>query len=325
MRSCPLIGGLLAVLLAGTTAQAHEHDDRYAYELEARQIAEGTWWVAGELEHFTMANGGRIANLGFISTDVGTVVIDTGTSLEHGKALRALVEESVRSPIVRVFNTHQHPDHVLGNAAFADVPIEALSATHDALRDNGNALLDGVYRMLGPWMRGTELHLPTAEASARTLELGDHTLEILTFSGHTDGDLVVYDRTTGVLFCGDLCFHQRAPTTPDADIDRWLRALETLDGLGAKQIVPGHGPLILEGETALALSADYLHWLDKLVREAVYEGRLMPELMEQPLPTRFAPISTPRAEYARSIMHLYPRYEALLFGDPAGGDGSGQR
>ncbi|MEO0423312.1 MAG: quinoprotein relay system zinc metallohydrolase 1 [Pseudomonadota bacterium] len=316
--------GLGLALVVACAAQAQQADDRYAYTLDATQIADGTWWVAGEIEHFTMANGGRIANLGFISTSVGTVVIDTGTSLAHGKALRALIEQTVDSPIVRVFNTHQHPDHVLGNGAFADVPIEALAATRDGLRENGGALLDNVYRMLGPWMRGTELQLPTAEATPRTMTLGDHELEILAFDGHTDGDLVIYDRTTGVLFCGDLCFHQRAPTTPDADIDRWLATLRALDALGAKQIVPGHGPIIGAEDSALRLNADYLEWLDGLVRAAVEEGRLMPELMEQPLPARFGPISSPRAEYARSIMHLYPLYEAALFGPAEGGDG-GQR
>ncbi|MEM9388339.1 MAG: quinoprotein relay system zinc metallohydrolase 1 [Pseudomonadota bacterium] len=315
------VGVLLCALAAAGTSEAA---DRYGYELEAQRIAEGTYLVSGELEHFTMANGGRIANLAFISASIGTVVIDTGTSLEHGKALRELIEQTVDSPIVRVFNTHQHPDHVLGNAAFADIPIEALPATRESMRANGNAILDGVYRMLGPWMRGTELHLPSADATPRTMELGDHELEILAFGGHTEGDLVIYDRTTGVLFCGDLCFHQRAPTTPDADIERWLATLEELEALGAKQIVPGHGPVIGAESGALRLNAEYLRWLDALVRDAVAEGRLMPELMEQPMPSRFTPLATPRAEYTRSIMHLYPQYEEALFGAPER-TGDGQR
>jgi quinoprotein relay system zinc metallohydrolase 1 len=302
-----LAGMLLMLAANGGAAQD------YTYSLEAKSIAENTWIVEGVQEHFTMANGGRIANLAFIGTRDGAVVIDSGTSQAHGESLRALVEATTGSEVIRVFITHQHPDHVLGNGAFGDVPIEAMGSTIDALRTEGGAVLDTVYRLLGPWMRGTEVHLPNTVAQAREIEIGGHTLQIMLFDGHTDGDLVVYDQTTGVLFCGDLCFHQRTPTTPNADIDRWLAALRTIESLGAEQIVPGHGPVITADNDALALSADYLVWLDETIAAAVHEGFDMPELMQRSPPARFSSYAVLVQEYARSVMHLFPQYEADLF------------
>jgi quinoprotein relay system zinc metallohydrolase 1 len=313
MRHVAATALVLVVALGAAAALAAKQS--YQYALEAHQIAPDTWVVEGERRHFRMANGGHISNLGFIVTSVGVVVIDTGSSLEHGRTLRRLIDAtSGNRPIVRVFNTHQHPDHVLGNAAFGDVPIEALPGTIDALRTDGSAVLDNVYRLLGPWMRGTELHLPTVPASPRELQVGNHTLQVLALDGHTAADLVLHDKTTGVLFCGDLCFSERAPTTPNADISRWLVALQSVSDAGASLIVPGHGPVIREGDDALALNAAYLEWLDNTISAGVEAGADMPELMQKPIPTEFSRYAILDEEYPRSVMHLFPRYEAALFG-----------
>lgn len=314
MRSVATVR-LVVVVLALASVAALAAKQSYQYSLVAHQIAPGTYVVEGERRHFRMANGGHISNLGFIVTSAGVVVIDTGSSLEHGRTLRRLIDATTgNKPIVRVFNTHQHPDHVLGNAAFGDVPIEALPGTIDALRTDGSALLDNVYRLLGPWMRGTELHLPTVRATARELQIGDHTLQVIALDGHTQADLVLHDKTTGVLFCGDLCFSERSPTTPNADISRWLVALQTVSDAGASLIVPGHGPMIGEGDDALALNAAYLSWLDETISAGVEAGADMPELMQQEIPAEFSRYAILDEEYPRSVMHLFPRYEAALFG-----------
>ena len=93
------------------------------YSLKPRQIAEDTWLLEGSTDNFAKANGGNIVNTAFIVTEPGVVVIDTGPSKRYGEAMRKAIAAITDKPVIQVLLTHHHPDHVLGNQAFTDVPI----------------------------------------------------------------------------------------------------------------------------------------------------------------------------------------------------------
>jgi len=279
------------------------------YSLKPRQIAEGTWLLEGSTDNFAKANGGNIVNAAFIVTEAGVVVIDTGPSKRYGEALRQAVAATTHKPVIQVLLTHHHPDHVLGNQAFSDVPLGALPGTTELLRQQGDAMAENMYRLVGDWMRGTEVVLPTQALSPGTLRVGERSLRLLALAGHTGADLAILDETTGVLFAGDLVFYERALTTPNSpDLEVWLKDLDTLQGLPWKQIVPGHGPLAADARP-FAQMRDYLGWLDQLMRDGAARGDDMAEMIRSPIPERFAAISLSRYELIRSVSHLYPRYE----------------
>ncbi|MCE0460728.1 quinoprotein relay system zinc metallohydrolase 1 [Pseudomonas uvaldensis] len=279
------------------------------YALKPRQIAEGTWLLEGSTENFAKANGGNIVNTGFIVTEAGVVVIDTGPSKRYGEAFRQAIAATTDKPVIRVLLTHHHPDHVLGNQAFNDVPIGALADTTDLLKQQGEAMAENMYRLVGDWMRGTEVVLPTQVVEPGTLTVGNHSLRLLQLAGHTGADLAVLDETTGVLFAGDLVFYERALTTPNSPgLDVWLRDLDSLQALPWKLIVPGHGPLASDTSPFVQMR-DYLGWLDQLMRDGAARGDDMAEMIRSPIPERFAGISLSRYELIRSVSHLYPRYE----------------
>ncbi|MDU9022865.1 quinoprotein relay system zinc metallohydrolase 1 [Pseudomonas corrugata] len=281
------------------------------YSLKPRQIAEGTWLLEGSTENFAKANGGNIVNTGFIVTDAGVVVIDTGPSKRYGEALRQVIAATTGKPVVQVLLTHHHPDHVLGNQAFSDVPIGALAGTTDLLRQQGDAMAENMYRLVGDWMRGTEVVLPTQVLAPGTLKVGNHSLRLLQLAGHTGADLAILDETTGVLFAGDLVFYERALTTPNSPgLEVWLKDLDTLQALPWKLIVPGHGPVAGDARP-FAQMRDYLGWLDQLLRDGAARGDDMAEMIRSPIPERFAGISLSRYELIRSVSHLYPRYERV--------------
>ena len=280
------------------------------YHLQPRQIAEGVWLLEGSTANFDKANGGNIVNTGFIVTDSGVVVIDSGPSRRYGEAMREAIARVTDRPIIKVLLTHHHPDHVLGNQAFADVPIAALAGTTELLREQGNAMAENMYRLVGDWMRGTEVVLPTESVTTGTLEVGGRTLRLLALRGHTGADLAILDERTGVLFAGDILFYQRALTTPNSPgLDVWLADLDTLQALPWKRLVAGHGP-VADDAAPFAQMRDYLGWLDGLLRDSAASGADMNEVIQSPIPERFAGISLTRYELIRSVSHLYPRYEA---------------
>lgn len=279
------------------------------YALKPRQIAEGTWLLEGSTDNFAKANGGNIVNVAFIVTEAGVVVIDTGPSRRYGEALRQAIASVTTKPVIQVLLTHHHPDHALGNQAFKDVPIGALADTTKLLHEQGDSMAENLYRMVGDWMRGTEVVLPSEVLEPGVRTFGNHDLRLLALTGHTGADLAILDQSTGVLFAGDLVFYQRALTTPNSPgLAAWLADITTLQGLPWTLVVPGHGPIATDAQPFEQMR-DYLTWLDQLLRDGAAHGSDMTEMIRSPIPERFAAISLSRYELIRSVSHLYPRYE----------------
>jgi quinoprotein relay system zinc metallohydrolase 1 len=226
-----------------------------------------------------------------------------------GEAMRQAIAAVTDKPLLKVMLTHHHPDHVLGNQAFSDVPISALPGTTALLAEQGDAMAENMYRLVGDWMRGTEVLLPTETLEPGELEVGGRTLQLLALSGHTGADLAIFDVQSGVLFAGDLVFYQRALTTPGTPgLATWLVDLDQLQQLPWKQIVPGHGPLAADAAPFVQMR-DYLGWLDGVMRNGAEQGAEMNELIRTNIPERFAKVNLSRYELIRSVSHLYPRYE----------------
>ena len=283
------------------------------FDLYASEIASKTWAVLGRPEYFDMDNGGNIVNVAFIEVPDGIVVIDTGPSKRFGEALRALIERTVPGKeILRVYNTHHHPDHFLGNQVFDAATIAAPQKVIDNINTEGNDFADNMYRILGDWMRGTHAVAPGLALDADREEVGGRNFSLFYLDGHTNSDFVIRDDETGVLFSGDLAFLYRAPTTPHANIPAWLETLDTLSDIDRDLILPGHGPSDAKGES-IVQTGDYITWLDGSLREAVGLGLTMNEAMRLPIPPRFEGLGVARTEFERSVVHLYQALEDEIF------------
>ncbi len=279
-----------------------------ATDLDIREVAAGTWALIGHTEDLSPQNRGNIANAGFIATLEGVVVIDTSASKSLGEAWRAAIEARTQTPIVRVFNTHLHPDHMLGNQAFPADALATLPPTAQSMREVGEAFNDNLYRMVGEAMKGTNVVVPQTAAQPGLLELGGHRIRVMAMQGHSAADLVVFDETTGTLFTGDLVFFDRAPTTPHADLARWRESLAALAALPFKRMVPGHGP-VLEDQRGIEMTRRWIDWIEKTFVEAAQAGLDMNDVLAIPLPAEWATLPLAESEYRRSVAHLYPGIE----------------
>jgi len=304
---------LFVLLLLAWLAPACGHSSGLDYRLQAHALAPEVYVVEGANADFSPANGCNIINTGFIVTEAGVVVINTGPSRLYGEQLRALIKRTTKRPILKVLLLNQHPDYFLGNQAFADVPRLATAATRQAMAANAAAYESNLYRLCGDWMKGTEALLPDGTLQGGPDPLGGHALELLELKGHTDSDLVLIDRSAGIVFAGGLVFSQRLPTTPHASLAAWQTSLTTLAALPYALWVPSHGSVDAARDgAAIAMTQRYLAWLDQHFRSAAEQGLDMVELLRRPVPEEFRRWAAFETEYIRNVAHLYPRYEQAV-------------
>lgn len=302
---------LLPLLLAALACRAGADPRTLDYGLQARALAPGVWVVEGANADFAPANGCNIINTGFIATGAGVVVVNTGPSRRYGEQLRALIARTTDQPVVQVLQLNLHPDYFLGHQAFADVPRRATATTRAGVAREAAAYESNLYRLCGDWMKGTETLAPDSEAVPGRWRVGEREFELVELAGHTDSDLVLVDRASGIGFVGGLVFAQRVPTTPHAQLPRWREALARLQALGLRSVVPSHGP-VDGGNAGIAATGRYLDWLDRSFSAWAAAGWDLNEVLRAPVPAEFRAWAAFDTEYTRNVVHLYPGYERAV-------------
>lgn len=242
--------------------------------LPVTQIAPGVFVFEGEYQLVAPVNRGEISNVAFVVGEEAVAVIDTGSTLRQGERLKAAVRQHTAKPIRYVINTHMHPDHVLGNAAFPEAEVIGHIKLKAALVARGDFYLERGIAALGEdVMAGTKIVLPQVEVSGTlTLDLGGRQLELRAHpTAHTDNDLTVYDMKTRTLFFGDLLFVRHVPSL-DGSLKGWLAVMVDLEATAAERAVPGHGPPSVAWPAALVPQRRYLERLRDEIREKIAAG-----------------------------------------------------
>ena len=272
-----------AVALAGKCGQAHAAAS-LPKALALVEVAEGVYAYQGAHGLMTNINAGAISNLGAIVGSDAVAVIDSGGSLAEAHALIAAITEVSAKPIRYLINTHMHPDHVFGNAAFRDLGATIVGHRNlpRALASRREFYLRNVREQMGDEpMRGVEIVAATMLVDDRLgLDLGGRTLELRAWKpAHTDNDLTVFDTVTRTLFTGDLVFLGHLPTV-DGSLLGWMRQLDELAAVDAARVVPGHGPVTAPWPQALDAERRYFGILARDLRKSIANGEPLSEAVK---------------------------------------------
>lgn len=272
-----VVGAALLLLAASAGAAAPQ-------PFATEEVAPGVFVYEAPIALAGPANLGAIANLGFVIGRDAVAVIDTGGSLAAGQRLAAAIRARTDRPVRWVINTHVHPDHVLGNAAFEgpDVTFVGHRNLPEALASRAEGYLAGNRALVGDAFAGTRI-VPPTRLVERTLELdlGGRVLRLEAWpTAHTNTDVTVLDVATGAWFLGDLLFVHHVPAL-DGRLKGWIATLRTLRARLAQVAVPGHGPARVTWPEALVPIERYLAALESDVRLAIHQGETMRQASER--------------------------------------------
>lgn len=219
---------------------------------------------------YVQAPGGWcLNNAGIIADDGVTVLVDTAATQRRASRLREAVVSVAGVPSV-VVNTHHHGDHVFGNAVFSPpATVIGHELTRPETIESGFGL-----KQLWPNVDWGDLPLRPATLTYRdmmTLHVGRLRVELIHIGpAHTTNDTVAWVPDEGILFAGDILMSGVTPYCLMGSVAGTLDAVRQLRRLGARVIVPGHGPV--GGPEILDQNEAYLEWVLRLSRDGFRQG-----------------------------------------------------
>lgn len=218
----------------------------------------------------------------------GWTIIDAGLNTSHGRAEWQTAFETLNiapADLKRIILTHTHPDHY-GLAGWLqrwgqedrpdeEAPPVLLSAREDEMATAVWLQLDGQIRRMSRHLIycgldyemaddvanntrfvGTRTrpqpHTTAVLTAGDTINMGQRTFEILTYAGHSDGQLLFYCADETLLLAGD---HVLLDITPNISrwpggwenpLGRYLDSLAVLKRLDVALALPGHKRLITD-------------------------------------------------------------------------------
>jgi glyoxylase-like metal-dependent hydrolase (beta-lactamase superfamily II) len=249
------------MLLAGIALAAGDDNS-----LRLQKVGDRIYAVVGPFGNRSPDNLGNNATFGFVVTDEGVVLVDSGGSHHGAAAIEALIRQVTDQPVKVVINSGGQDHRWLGNGYFKQrgARIIASAAAAEDQRARVDEQMFMLHNLVGTeGMAGTKpMYADETFDQTMNLTLGGISFELLMVGpAHTPGDSLVWLPEQRVVFSGDVVYVGRLlGVMPHSKSGHWIEAFETLAALNPATVVPGHGPAT-DLARARTDSLDYLVFL----------------------------------------------------------------
>ncbi len=187
------------------------------------------------------------ANMFLVVGSARTMLIDTGTGI--GNISQWLLTQGVIPDVV--LTTHVHFDHCGGLFQFHPEQVY-LTALQE--RNIVHPTLWGM-KYFQPQHVTDELrdllysYTPTPPVGSRRLgqriDIGDYQFKVLSFPGHTNDSILLYEPTQHWMFTGDALYNGELYVDfPNADARVWKRRMGQLATIALSVVFPGHNRIL---------------------------------------------------------------------------------
>lgn len=246
-------------------------------ELQLQPVIDNVYAIVGDLGNRSAANLGNNATFGFVVTEKGVVLIDSGATEQGARRIDALIDRVTADPVIVVINTGGQDHRWLGNDYFRRQGARIV-ASRNAVADQRKRLRDQFIQLdnlLGSErLAGTEAAYADETFDDRLdLTFGDTRLEIRhPGPAHTPGDSFVWLPRQQVMFSGDIVYVERmAAIGAQSNSRGWLQAFDAMAAYRPAYLVPGHGK-VTTLEHAHKDTREYLAFLRDAVGGFIDDG-----------------------------------------------------
>jgi glyoxylase-like metal-dependent hydrolase (beta-lactamase superfamily II) len=246
--------------------------------------------IAPGVRRIVAPNPGRMTGAGTNTYLVGlrrVVVIDPGPAIDSH--VRAIVDAIGTARVEAIAVTHTHADHSPAAAplhASTGAPRRGARPRHPDFHD-----------------AGFEADLETADGAVLATDAGE--LVAVATPGHASNHLCWFEPGAGRLYTGDHVLGTVSPVIlpPDGDMQEYLDSLARLAALGARRILPGHGPPL--EDPAGVIAALVRHRLMREARVLAVLAATGPATLDELLPGVYADVPTELHSVARYSLEAH--------------------
>jgi glyoxylase-like metal-dependent hydrolase (beta-lactamase superfamily II) len=228
-----------------------------------------------------------VPNVGIIVGTKGVLVVDPGMGVRSGRIVLREAQRLGKGGEIYLVNTHFHPEHTTGEAAFPPgAKVLRAAAQQQDVEEMGIKWVKNFAsrsQVIAEVLEGFTAYRAPAEIFERekVLDLGGVRVRILRLGpGHTRGDTVAWVEEDRVLFSGDLAMKDLFPAfaTPQSASRTWLTSLDELDALKPRTVIGAHYPVT--DASIIGQYRDLIRGLQARVAELKREGKSSDETGE---------------------------------------------
>ena len=304
-------GTFLCLPYSSGTASQERPESRVLYNPKLPDFSKIEISTAKVGNNLYMLQGGPGSTVGVLAGSEGILLVDS----QYGQLtdeLIAAIRKISNAPVRFVVNTHVHPDHMGGNAAFAK--MGAVIFARDEMRTR---LMHGLPDAAGYRLPAARDALPVVTYSGTTtIHIDGEDVELIPIPhAHTDGDTLILFPASDIIMTSDIFRVTNGYPGADANNGGSIRGI--IDGLGVgiglsspkTKVIPGHGPF--SDRARLIAQRDMIVGIWNKVSALMHVGKSEDEILADHLTASYDKSTARGAETTnRFVRQIYTEIKA---------------